>query len=366
MFNVENFNEVLKEIATEKREVEYEKGAIGITRLLYCPIKADLSRKFQIPIKAAAITRGFVFETAAKKAVKKLLPDWEIKEEPSLKKELEIAGETLKINGHPDLVALKEKECRIIEIKSVNSLSLTKEPKEDFLKLKESEVFLPPYYLLQIRAQMALAKENFGVEDVSAYFLVEGLFEGGGKKRFGYALIEVESPPLTQEEISEIGRKFLKEPAPRWHWECLFCPFGPNGERICEGKEVVPLLPNDKENAKIDPKKLSALRYLTARREVLSKELKEVENQIKALLKEPLVLNGKTYGWEEREALSFPNLIEISKVLKANGDTIAPYLQVKGAKTKELAEKLVSYGRQDLIEKKTRKTFNFPSLKDLI
>jgi len=52
--------------------------------------------------------------------------------------------------------------------------------------------------------------------------------------------------------------------------------------------------------------------------------------------------------------------------LKANGDTIAPYLQVKGAKTKELAEKLVSYGRQDLIEKKTRKTFNFPSLKDLI
>ena len=101
-----NLPAVLKQLPElPERNLEYRKGAYGITELLSCPIKAEIRRKLQeagieLPVESQEIEDGFLYENLVKLALAKRFGD-RFEPEKVLPLDLQLDdGRIFKIDGH--------------------------------------------------------------------------------------------------------------------------------------------------------------------------------------------------------------------------------------------------------------------------
>lgn len=357
---IEEFKRVAEEIARigrEKRgELPYREGAIGITTLLYCPRKLGFRLKgIELKSESPAIDRGFIIEDAVKEAVKRVFGEEKVYEEKTLSLDIEVGDKKLKLDVHPDLTVFLEKENEVIlvEIKAMNQLISRKLKPETFVFTNDSDrnYMIPENYIKQAVYQKYVAQKVYK-KPVKAYLFIMTTIKARTKTSASYVVVEV-NREITDKEFSQTVLDFIRDleadrPAPRYPWECYFCPYRREG--YCEGAE----LPKKEENGV----NLAELVALLKEREETKAKLKSIEDEIKKMV-DTIQVDGETYGWIEEEKITF-NIPKLSKVLKQKGLSILPFIQLNWRKRDELLEVLGEDVEEVIEERKTGKKFVMP------
>jgi len=355
---LEEFRKVAEEIAKigrEKRgELPYREGAIGITTLLYCPRKLGFRLKgIEVKTESPAIDRGFIIEDAVKEAVKRVFGEDKVIEEKTLSLDIEVGNKKLKLDVHPDLTIEKEDEVVLVEIKAMNQLISRKLKPEPFVFINDSDknYMIPENYIKQTAYQKYVAQKVYK-KPVKAFLFIMTTLKARTKTSASYVIVEVQRE-ISDEEFSKTVLDFIRDleadrPAPRYPWECYFCPYRREG--YCEGTE----LPKEEQNG-VD---LAELVSLLKEREETKAKLKSIEEEIKKIV-DTIRIGDETYGWVEEEKITF-NLPKLSKVLKEKGLSILPYIQLNWRKRDELLEVLGDDVERVIEERKIGKRFIMP------
>ena len=313
------FREVVAKIqekTKEGRELSYTDGAIGITALLHCPIKWELSKKYEITPEAVEIDDGFVWEKQVKEALRELYGE-KFKEEYDLI--VQLGG--YKLHGHLDCLVELEDKVIGIELKAPKTL-LLKSPVEEngVLFYDDGRVIHNEVYLKQARIEKALLELLFPDKPVEMYLFYKSLCKSGLWNRKLYVVSEVkESMPI--EEIEELLRKFHEDKSPRYPNECVsYCVFYKEG--LCEGKAF-----EGKEKEEEVKRFLDLLKHYRA----LQSDLKTIESQMKKMIKGSIKIGGREIGWVRRRTVEIDTKKLIELLPNAH-----EYLSVHWTKKEEL------------------------------
>ncbi|MFN3263294.1 MAG: hypothetical protein ACK42C_00150 [Aquificaceae bacterium] len=317
----------IREKAGNGRELSYQDGAIGITALLHCPIKWELSQKYDLKAESPEIDDGFVWEGQVKSALKELFGS-AVEEEKDLI--YKVGDYTL--HGHLDVFVEKEDEVIGIELKAPKFLLLKAIPEsDDGLLMDDGIVIHNPVYLKQAQIQRFLLERLYPHKRVRQYLFYKALCKHKNFSRKLYVVSEVRES-ISEEELIALVRAFHEDKSPRYVEECeKYCVFYKEG--LCEGKAF--------KGDAYEPYALELLReYRT-----LQADLKLLESHLKKAIKGTLKIGGKELGWVEREVVE----LDIKKLLEKI-DNPEEYLQVKWQKRDLL---ISQYGKE--IVKSTRK-----------
>ena len=291
----ELFEKVVEKLAQRaqgERELSYSEGAVGISSLLYCPIKWELRQKYpDLKADSLEIEDGFLFEREFKAVLREMFGE-SFQEEKVLP--LEIEG--VKVEGHLD--AFIELPDKVVGIELKHTKMTFVSERFPYRNLEEvpkvlfdgdCTVYLPAHYLKQAGMQKFVLQKLYPDRKVEQYLFVKTLLKVNGRHKKVYVVREV--PAVSEEEFREIVRKFREEKAPRYPWECSYCVF--KDKALCPGMEW-------KGEEKESPLSEEA-RELLIRYQKLTEELKEVKGLLRKELSGPAKWNGKTIGWVERE-----------------------------------------------------------------
>ncbi len=311
--------EKIREKTREGRSLSYQEGAVGITALLHCPLKWELSRRYEIDPQAVEIDDGFIWETQVKSALRDLFGE-------GFKEEYDLIAEFdgYKLHGHLDCFVEKEDEVIGIELKAPKVL-LLKEPYEEGTLLEDDgRVIHNEVYLTQARIEKALLRRLFPEKEVKVYLFYKALCRHKNWSKKLYVVSEVKEP-ASEEEIKELLLRFHEDKSPRYPNECTsYCVFFKEG--LCEGREFKQEVQEEQAGRFIE-----LLKYYRT----LEAELKTLEAQLKKTIKGHVVIGGKELGWVKQKVVE----IDVSKLLELEPKA-KEYLMVKPAKKREVIEKL--------------------------
>jgi len=226
--------ELRKRIEEERGELIYGRG-VGITSLLYCPLKWEYRQKYpDIRVQNAEIDDGFTFELAMKRILRDLYGDRFVEEKELI---YELNGFT--IQGHLD--GFIEEEDRVIglEFKHTKFMKILDLPEDlelddlDVIVASEIPITLdvPEHYLTQAKIQRFILEKTTD-KPVEHYLIVKTTLQRkNGSKRMKKAYIQIAVNTAIQEgELTAMIERFQKVKEPRFSWECRYCPFS----GVCE------------------------------------------------------------------------------------------------------------------------------------
>lgn len=325
--------EKLSERASDGRELFYSEGAVGISSLLYCPIKWELRQKFpELKTDSLEIEDGFLFEREFKAVLREMFGD-QFEEEKVLP--LEVDG--LKLEGHLDaFVELSDKVVGI-ELKHTKMTFVSERfPYRDLSEVpkvifdENCSVYLPSHYLTQAGMQKFVLERLYPDKEVRQYLFVKTLLKVNGRHKKCYVVREVSA--VSEEEFREAVRKFREERVPRYPWECSYCLYKETG--LCPGAEW-----KGEEKTSLSEE----LKELLVRYQKLSEELREVKGLLKKEISGTVNWGGRTVGWVEkrRQRWDVPSLVE---VLKEKGIPIEDFFSPDWRKYRQLERILKENG----------------------
>lgn len=318
-----NFKALVERIqakSKEGRELNYTEGAIGITALLHCPLKWELSQKYDIETSAVEIDDGFVWEKQVKESLRELYGE-AFKEEFDLITEI---GE-YKLHGHLDCFVEDGNTVIGIELKAPKTL-LFKEPYTDkeTIFYDDGRVVHNDIYLTQAKIEKLLLKKLFPEKEVKVYLFYKALCKSGTWSRKLYVVSEVRDE-ITEEELLRLVERFHTNKSPRYPNECTqYCEFYRQG--LCEGKEF-------REEQEVADKELyDLIKHYRA----LESDLRMLSAQLKRKLKGSIVIGGKELGWIRRKTIE----VDKDKLMELlNKEELKNYLVVDWRKKDELIER---------------------------
>ena len=320
----------IKEKAKEGRELSYSEGAVGITSLLYCPIKHELRQKHpEVQASAVEIDDGFVWEQQVKGVFVELFGK-SFEEEKVL--ELEVEG--LKIEGHLDTFIEFEDRVVGIELKAPKWIPLKAFPSEEKIEgnllIDEGHEYVKvnEIYILQARIQKYLLHLLYPDKKVEQYIFLKGMAEWKRWRKKLYVVYPIYSA-VSEEELRELVRKFKEDRGPRFPTECeSYCEYFRQG--LCEGKEF--RFEETRDYFTLNDEVKELLREYR----ILEGELKTIEAQLKKKLKGSVKVGNRLIGWVEREVI----VLDEEKLLKLlSPEEIAEHFQLNWRKKKDLLER---------------------------
>ena len=338
MCNIEVFKTIIDEIsrkAKEGRNLEYPEGSIGVTSLIYCPLKARFREEHpEIEADSLEIDDGFYFEKEVKEA---LLSLWGAKR-VRLEEELPYKSDKgLKINGHLDIAIIGKKKVIGLELKNMklayHNLPYDSVPEEaKFIADPEliKRISIPENYMLQAKIQKYLLEQKYSPKPVEHYLFIKTMVKLNGSGLKKVFIIRKTEENITREELETLIEKFMEDETPRYPWECGFCPYRKAG--ICEGMENTETLKVPTEELP-EPVQEALNEYL-----LLNLRIKDLEDYLKKELKgrKVEVTNGngrpKTIGYMEKTKYDW----DLQKVFQLLGDNILDYVTVNWRKREDL------------------------------
>jgi len=340
----------ISSLATEGREITYSKNAIGITTLLFCPLKAEFRQQHpEIKTEGPEIDDGYFFEKAVKQAATNLFGKRTLIE-PTIPYE---SPQGVRIEGHPDLVIVGKEKVLALECKAPNFLFSTANGIGDsILFCKNGQtVSISPHYQLQARIQKFLLQKHFNNKEIVHYIFAKTLIRSKSRLKKVYIFHETQTA-ATQQEMEYMISQFLNEKSPRYPWECHYCPYKKHG--ICEGKAVT-----QQAAAQTLKEVPPHLKNLTESYIQAHTTLKEIEAMLKEALPPDthieLPLNGKPtkIGWITRTRYIW----NIPKLFNILGKQIFDFLYLKPRATAALEEAIQRSGKDpQQFREKTSKT----------
>lgn len=322
--------EHIKKQTKEGRELSYTDGFIGITALLHCPLKWELSRGYDVDVSAVEIDDGFVWERQVKESLKELYGE-------KFKEEFDLIDEELGLHGHLDCLVEEEDRVIGIELKAPKFL-LFREPYtgEGTLFYDDGRVIHNELYLTQARIEKALLKRLFPDKKVELYLFYKALCKSGLWNRKLYVVSEIKEEQA-EEEIKKLIERFHTDKSPRYAGECEnYCAFHKLG--LCEGKEFKPEEIKEEEKKEV----LSLLKHYRA----LQSDLKSLEFVLKKKLKGSIRFGDKEIGWIKRKSVEL-NKERVLELL--DREELKEYVLINWQKKGELIKR---FGGQVVKEEK--------------
>jgi len=331
------FEEVIQKLAeraSEGRELSYSDGAVGISSLLYCPIKWELRQKHpDLRADSLEIEDGYLFEREFKAVLKEMFGE-NFEEEKVLP--LEIEG--VKIEGHLDAFIELESKVVGVELKHTKMTfvserfpyrNLDEVPKVVFDE--DCTVYLPKHYLTQAGMQKFILQKLYPDKEVEQYLFVKTLLKVNGRHKKCYVVREVSA--VSEEEFKEIVRKFREERVPRYPWECSYCVFKDAG--LCPGVEWK----GEERKSSLSEE----ARELLVRYQKLSEEIKEVRSLLRKEISGPAEWNGKTIGWVEKKKQKWDSR-KVAEVLRQKEIPLEDFFSLDWRKYRQLEKTLKQVG----------------------
>lgn len=213
--------EMLREDLERRRDLNYTEGSIGITSLLYCPLKVEYKRKYpDLKKKDIAIDDGFIFENTFEPYLEKVFNGSVVKDADI---PFEIDG--FKITGHPDFLIEEDGRLIILEFKAPIFVSVDGElPEEELILDTEGLIKVSEGYIKQVKFQKFIVRQYYGKE-VEGYLFIKTTIQDRRRKMRKIFALKPVVEEFTEDDIRQIIREFREEKRPRYDWECKYCPY---------------------------------------------------------------------------------------------------------------------------------------------
>ena len=226
--------EIKQDLLTHFEGRTTKTGELHVSHLIYCPFKYYYELKYPEIVNEPnlAVLEGIRWEDYITKILAKIFRRHggsEITTE--LNSRFKWGGREYTLIGRPDFMAELNGTIYVIEIKKPKNLIVSPSAEIKEFHLNAGEVFIPENYILQAQIYDYMARLEFG-DKVKTAILALTQLRHRGKTRMNVSVTPIQ--PITREEIKEIVRRFFEEPAPRYSWECFFCPFN----AVCDYKNT--------------------------------------------------------------------------------------------------------------------------------
>jgi hypothetical protein len=337
----------------EERDLQYRDGAIGITELLQCPIKAQLRRKIEdeIEVTSNEISDGFIFEHLTKLIVTKMFGADRVFPEKTLPLDIQLDEDiTCKIDGHLDIfIELDDSTVVGLELKSTtlqNDNKLFERPPE-ILFLDPDDIHridINHKYILQAKIQRYILEKLYPDKTVETYLFIKTQLKTRFKLGKTFIVLPI-TKSISTEQLRKLCELFYFDPRPRFPYECKYCVYKDRG--FCDGQKITEV----NKNYKIDQSE--KIKELLEEYERIRTELKHIEDQLKNLLWEPIEYKGKRIGWIEDNEYDIDTVV---RELLKKGEKLSKFLQLRPEKLRSLSRTI------DLtkIPKKRKRKFKLP------
>ena len=214
--------EEMRKALINNRNIKYEKGSIGITSLIYCPLKVEMKRKFpELKSEGNAIDDGFIFENTLEPFLEKVF-DGKVSKDVAIPYEVD----GFKINGHPDFLIEEENKVILLEFKApIFLFSEGLEEDGEFIVDREGKIKIAESYILQAKIQKFITEKYFR-KPVEIYLFIKTILQTRKKGRMSkvYILKPVEDE-ITEDELKKLIDDFKNKKTPRYKWECSYCVY---------------------------------------------------------------------------------------------------------------------------------------------
>ncbi len=344
-----DWKEVINKIRQETkegRELEYKEEEIGVTALLYCPLKHELRKKYPgVSSSAVEIDDGFVWEKQVKSVLQKLYNGHFIEEY-----ELTYKHNGQKVRGHLDCVVKTPSAIVGIELKSPKMLLFREvPPKEElidgvFLIDEDNRYALHnKVYETQALIQKLILSLHFPDKEVKQYLFYKALCVKGSWSKKLYVLSPVKKS-ITENELKELLEKFATDKSPRFPGECeVYCEFFREG--LCPGKPF-----SYEESTQYQELPKDVVNLLKEYR-ALESNMKAIEYQLKKQLKGSIQFGNKEIGWVPKKTLK----LDEAKILTSLPTSeLKNYFMLKWNKKEELVNK---FGKNIVLEEKEERVW---------
>ena len=324
----------IRKLGAENRpELKYPEGAIGLTSLLYCPLKAEYRAKYpELEQEALEIDEGFLWEWQVHTALSQKYG------KKAIAREVEITTEVgkKKVTGHIDIVIEGKKAILALELKCMKFVSLTPEGVrlvEEGQDVVFGKAILPEHYVLQGKIQKLLLEANYS-KPVHLFILVKSMtrIKGKFKKVIVVHPIREAAKP---EELSKLISDFESVKEPRYPWECHLCVYA----QVCSHREKF-LKSSKQQGEKISEE---TKRIIEEYIEIIEKK-KTLEDCLKTVLQGEVEVEvagrKRRIGWRERPVHRW----NVETIVDYLGEKALPFLQVNGRKAGQLEEALLEAG----------------------
>ena len=328
--------EKISEGLIEGRNIEYSEGAVGITGLIYCPLKHQFRLEHpEVKARSVEIDDGFAFEAQVKDA---LVKTWGKAVKPEYVVRY-VSPRGQKVEGHIDVVINGREKVIAVECKNTK-LSLHNLPfgsvDEDCTLLTSpdlvSRISISDAYILQSRMQKMLLQRQTS-KPVEHYLLIKSMIKIPAHGYKKVLIVRKTTEDMSEAELNGIIDDFLDRKEPRYAWECSYCQYRKAG--LCEGMEWHG--EDDEDNPELSPAAQEAIAEsieLAARLRDLEAFLKkEINGQVE-------IPNGgrpRKIGWVEKTRYDW----DMQKLFDVIGPDIQKYMLVNWRKLDEL-EKLIA------------------------
>jgi len=221
--------EELRRRVEERRDIEYGKG-IGITALLYCPLKWEFRQRYpEIKSHSVEIDDGFAWELTVKEALKTRFGSENVEEEKVLLYEV---GDGFTVEGHLDVyvkslgigIELKHTKLTIVDFEVQPDM-------EDIIEVDNplsERIPVNEHYLLQAKAELFLLRRENPDAEVRLWIKTTLKGKNGRFKKAVYEKVITE--PMKEEDFLKLIRDFKEKKEPRYNWECRYCSY----KGVCE------------------------------------------------------------------------------------------------------------------------------------
>ena len=320
----------ISESLTEGRKLEYSEGAVGITGLIYCPLKHQFRMEHpEVRATGLEIDDGFAFEKQVKDA---LLSLYGSVVKPEYVVEYTSRGQ--KVEGHIDVVVNGRQKVVAIECKrtklAVHNLPFGSV--DDTMYISDpglvSRISISEPYILQSRIQKMLLQRQTK-KPVEHWLLIKTLIKVPGSGYKEVLILRQTTEDMTEAELNNIIDDFLNRKEPRYAWECAYCEYRKAG--LCEGMEWNG--DEDEDNPELSP----AVQEAIAESIELAARLRDLEAFLKKEIKGQVEIpNGggrpRKIGWVEKNRYDW----DLRKVFDIVGPDVKDYVLVNWRKLDEL------------------------------
>ncbi len=234
--------ELMRKDLIERRNLNYEEGSIGITSLLYCPIKVEMRKKYpDIRSESNAIDDGYIFENVFEPYIERVFKGRVIKDA-----DIPYELDGFKITGHPDFVIETENKVIILEFKapifffSREDLEI---PEDEFIVDTEKKIKISESYINQVKVQKFITEQYFK-KPVEGYLFLKTILQNKNKKMKKVLILRKVEETIDEEYMRKLIEDFRTKKEPRYHWECRYCAYKDlcsKGQLILKQKEVAAL-----------------------------------------------------------------------------------------------------------------------------
>ena len=316
--------EKLKNAITQELLQDWEDrndGGLHVSHLLYCPLKYE-HEKTVSPNRtelALEILEGIRFEDWIRQVLHKAYGGNLV--EPNTK--FSHAYNRTEIIARPDVIIEKDDEVLLFEIKNTQ-FSYTTKPISGIYYDNSNSVYVPEHYVLQVAVYKNILSHHYE-KNIRAFIVLLTNTRNGSKLRKSLIVKPIKDT-LTDNDIAELVKKFHTDKAPRYSWECSYCPFN----EVCQSPNKFNPNPIDfhsESNPSIDDL-INAYLQIQAEKKALSEQESHILRILKGAISEPYETDDFWAGWETYTSYEF----DLSKIP-------LQYLQVKYSKRDEIINK---------------------------